>query len=415
MWEYETQHIFTNDKFRRYGAFYRRYIDDIFFMWLGPIGELVEFVDNLNQLESPVKLKMSYSKEKENFLDVTVYKNEGKFQTCIYTKPTDRNTILHYNSHHPRHLLNSMPKSQMLRVARIDSEISKRRQDLQIMGEKFVSRGYPRQLVDTTLKWAEGLNRGQLLKEMDKVVGSSRSQHKGEIYYVSQFGTKSREVKDIILKHWDVVHTDEQLKGKLCRRPKFSYSRAMNLKEQLSPSDPRDKYSKKSNISMIPIQPGVFKCKGCVMCGTLILGTGFAHPHTGKKYSIRQRMSCETTMVVYIIKCPCGLLYCGKTVRQLKERIGMHRSSIRAALNPERIAREGKQDIAQQPVAKHWAEARHDASSFRCMPIEHVKAHPRGGDTEKMLLKREAFWIHELNCMSPNGMNGQVNLSCFLT
>ncbi|CAH2274651.1 Hypothetical predicted protein, partial [Pelobates cultripes] len=33
--------------------------------------------------------------------------------------------------------------------------------------------------------------------------------------------------------------------------------------------------------------------------------------------------------VVYALKCPCGLLYVGETIRPVKERIGEHKRSIR--------------------------------------------------------------------------------------
>lgn len=47
-----------------------------------------------------------------------------------------------------------------------------------------------------------------------------------------------------------------------------------------------------------------------------------------------------------------ALFIVAKLLRQLKERINMHKASIRAALDTDRKTDPDKQDIAQQPVAK---------------------------------------------------------------
>uniref|UniRef100_A0A1B8Y2P3 Helix-turn-helix domain-containing protein n=1 Tax=Xenopus tropicalis TaxID=8364 RepID=A0A1B8Y2P3_XENTR len=108
----------------------------------------------------------------DNVLERT-FKNKSDFdpglQACIYTKPTDRNTLLHYKSHHPKHILDSLPKSQMLRVVRIDSELSDRIQDLQIMKKKFITRGYPKQLVQDVMNWAMEVDRDEVLTQQDRV------------------------------------------------------------------------------------------------------------------------------------------------------------------------------------------------------------------------------------------------------
>jgi len=39
---------------------------------------------------------------------------------------------------------------------------------------------------------------------------------------------------------------------------------------------------------------------------------------------------------------------------------------------------------------------------------------PRGGDIINKLLCREAFWIHTLNTLEPQGLNEELSLPCFL-
>uniref|UniRef100_A0A671MVW2 RING-type E3 ubiquitin transferase n=1 Tax=Sinocyclocheilus anshuiensis TaxID=1608454 RepID=A0A671MVW2_9TELE len=46
--------------------------------------------------------------------------------------------------------------------------------------------------------------------------------------------------------------------------------------------------------------------------------------------------------------------------------------------------------------------------------MEEVFGSRRGGNINKELLKREAFWIHKLKSLNPNGMNEELDLSVFL-
>ena len=46
--------------------------------------------------------------------------------------------------------------------------------------------------------------------------------------------------------------------------------------------------------------------------------------------------------------------------------------------------------------------------------VEKVRPNPRGGNLIKQLLRREAFWIYELNTIEPYGLNETQDLSSFL-
>ncbi len=107
-------------------------------------------------------------------------------------------------------------------------------------------------------------------------------------------------------------------------------------------------------------------------------------PHTVKSLSIRSVITCSTTHVVYLIRCPCGLAYVGKTTRELRTRISEHRSTIRTG-------------DEKSPVAAHFKRAGHNVSALRYIGVERVDTSPRGGDRGKKLLQRETFWIHFLN------------------
>ena len=105
--------------------------------------------------------------------------------------------------------------------------------------------------------------------------------------------------------------------------------------------------------------------------------------------------------MIYLLKCPCGLGYVGKTNRALKTRISEHRSSIR------------NQD-PKSPVAMHFMAAGHNVATLRYQGIELVKCPRRGGDLNKLLLMRESYWIYRLGTRSPQGMNEDFYISHFL-
>ena len=103
-----------------------------------------------------------------------------------------------------------------------------------------------------------------------------------------------------------------------------------------------------------------------------------------------------------MLKCPCGLAYIGQTKRKLKLRIGEHKTAIRTQ-NPE------------YAMARHYKEANHGSpASLKFWGIEKIEAPPRGGDIIKKLLCREARWINALDTLEPNGLNEELNLSCYL-
>ncbi|CAH2285163.1 Hypothetical predicted protein, partial [Pelobates cultripes] len=122
--------------------FYRRFIDDIFIIWknVGPTPD--EMLNTINSLDTPVRLTMTTSDKQIDFLDVRLYREDDKIAYTLFSKPTDRNTLLHAKSHHPKHHIRSLPQSQFMRVIRNNSNIINTQLQLQIMWDKFLSRGY---------------------------------------------------------------------------------------------------------------------------------------------------------------------------------------------------------------------------------------------------------------------------------
>ncbi|CAJ0916819.1 unnamed protein product [Ranitomeya imitator] len=151
MADYEKTAIYTNDLFQTHARVWKRYIDDIFCIWDGPEETLKTFFLFLKLSWPGLDFTMSYNLKEINFLDTLVCKNEeGKLSTDLFTKPTDWNSLLHYHSFHPTRMKNSIPKSQFKTVHRIVSDKTRQTQRLDEMRSKFLERGYPPQILNTS-------------------------------------------------------------------------------------------------------------------------------------------------------------------------------------------------------------------------------------------------------------------------
>ena len=96
---------------------WKRFIDDIFFVWTNGQEKLDKFVNYLNHCHETIKFTLETSCLKINFLDITIIKQtDGRICTNLYCKPTDSHNYLLYSSEHPRHLLNGIPYSQFVRI-----------------------------------------------------------------------------------------------------------------------------------------------------------------------------------------------------------------------------------------------------------------------------------------------------------
>lgn len=74
----------------------------------------------------------------------------------------------------------------------------------------------------------------------------------------------------------------------------------------------------------------------------------------------------------------------------------------------------GHVDAKQQsPVAQQFNEHKH-VSHLRLMSIQVVNVPKHGGIRDRLLLQREALWIDFLHAHTPNGLNEDFSLTCYL-
>lgn len=55
---------------------------------------------------------------------------------------------------------------------------------------------------------------------------------------------------------------------------------------------------------------------------------GSDFPHPGELFPIRSRIDCNSTYVIYMLKCECSLQYIGRTFQTRRIRVNKHRSNV---------------------------------------------------------------------------------------
>ena len=101
---------------------WRRYIDDIFFLWYGTAEELLKFIKHCKTSHETIKFTFDYDfkTRSEDFLDIHIWiDHEGWIQTDLFQKDGKKCQLLLPSSAHPGHCSRSIPYSIAYRLRRL--------------------------------------------------------------------------------------------------------------------------------------------------------------------------------------------------------------------------------------------------------------------------------------------------------
>ena len=102
-------------------AFYNRFINDVFCIWLHGEEMLIRFLEHANNSQPVITSIASYGPS-VNFLDNRVMKVNSTIITDFYTKHTDTHQYLLPSSHHPPDIHRNLLYSLALRLRMIVSD-----------------------------------------------------------------------------------------------------------------------------------------------------------------------------------------------------------------------------------------------------------------------------------------------------
>eukprot|EP00745_Piridium_sociabile_P013804 TRINITY_DN2026_c0_g1_i5.p1 TRINITY_DN2026_c0_g1~~TRINITY_DN2026_c0_g1_i5.p1 ORF type:complete len:690 (-),score=105.99 TRINITY_DN2026_c0_g1_i5:520-2589(-) len=356
---------------------WKRFIDDIFLLWLHPISQLEEFKSYINQLHPTIKFTITSSSVKLPFLDIMVSLENGFLTTDLYTKHTDAHAYLHYSSCHPSHCKNSIPHSQFLRLRRLCSSNNRFDKQARQMELNLLKRGYPKKLIQKSKYTAKQTSRESALTYKHKAKQT-------RVPFIITHNPRNPPLKTWHNTQFEILQANERLKKAIPEVPIIGERKCRSLRDILMPS----------TLPIVKDQtpPGCFVCdKQCIICKQHFTpNKTFQSDQTGETFTIREKLTCTSTGIIYLLfcsKCRCSQ-YVGETKNSLKTRFYLHRSNINT--NTGTL------------ITRHFNQPDHSLANLRCIIIEKVF-----NNTLAQRLKRENFWIKKLKTISPFGLNSQ--------
>ena len=315
--------------------FLKRFLDDIFLIFIGSIAKLHSFLSEINSIHPTIKFTMSHTTP-ENlnetpcscvpssslaFLDTSCSLKNGKIIVDLYRKPTDRNQYLLTSSCHPAHVTSNIPYSLAYRIVRICSEPAARDQRLLELRQLLLARDYKAGIVDAAIARAKTIPRSEAIKKVAKPNNDTVRP-----ILVVPYDPRLPAISTIVKKHWRSMTTDPYLKEVFPLPPMVAYKRPANIRDKLI----RSKVPEKGTKRVKRKQTGCRKCNNCNVCPFMQNCKVVKSSATDFNVEIEGEVNCQTKNVIYCITCKkCKEQYVGETERIAKDRFREHIGYVR--------------------------------------------------------------------------------------
>ena len=278
-----------------------RYIDDIFFIWVHDEQELERFLKNLNNFTPNLSFTDQASKNCIPFLDLKVKLVDGKLETDLYMKSTDRHQYLHYLSSHPEHTKRSIVYSHTLRVNRLCSLEKDFSYHKLNMKELFIKTGCPESVIDKEMEKVPFSEQGQKSKKVEK----------GVLFVVTYHPLLSK-LSSIIHRNLYLLYMNQEVKNVFTPGPIVSYRSARKISS----------YLVRAKLYPLERKVGSEKCgkSRCEVCLNIHETDTFASTITCASFKINHKLNCDDNCLIYLLKCKCcGKQYIGETTDEFRQ------------------------------------------------------------------------------------------------
>ena len=343
-----------------------RYIDDIFFVWTHGKESLNEFLTFCNNNQHGIIFEVtpdSVSTTSIPFLDIRVILNNGKLETDLYVKPTDKFQYLNFTSSHPYHQKASLPYGLALRIKRICSNQGDFKRHCEKLIIHLRKRGFKLGLIK------EGIRKASQMKREDLLTPKEKSPTDERMIFSTTFNPMVPDLREKIHNLHHILHSTEKCKKLYPHPPLIAYRRNRSLNDLLVSRrlPPDTEIHPPSSTNSTTIDKSSEVCEECGLtfssgrgktihytmmhskttsqtttgfspcgdkrCNTCTLGTfGTSIPITskGSTFTIKDHLTCKSSNVIYCLTCKkCHDQYIGETDQELHCRQRGHLSDIR--------------------------------------------------------------------------------------
>ena len=212
--------------------FWKRFVDDIISAWLLKRDEIEAFLNYANSIHPTIKFTAEISDTRVPFLDTFVFKgtrfqSQGILDIQTHFKPTETFQYLHFTSSHPLGVKKGFVKGEALRLLRTNSNETDFLAQLKQFEARLYTRGYPEDLVKSTLTSVTIDKREASLARREKCG------NREILPFVTTYNPAVPNIKDIFRKHWHHVANDPFLSPLFKELPIIAYRKEKSLKDML--------------------------------------------------------------------------------------------------------------------------------------------------------------------------------------
>ena len=150
MGKVETDRILSQSAFKP--LVWKRYIDDIFSLWTINRDEIKQFIEQANNHHPTIKFTAEISERETTSLDTSIrFQNDAVLEVCTHLKPAEAFQYTHFSSSHQPGVKKGFIKGEALRLLRTNSSKELFEEKIKNFKSHLIERGYPENLIITTL------------------------------------------------------------------------------------------------------------------------------------------------------------------------------------------------------------------------------------------------------------------------
>ena len=256
----------------------KRFLDNFITLFVGTTKQQHIIFYEMNKIHPTLKFTLNHTTPEDEseeerckckpqnsipFLDTSLTLIDGKIDTDLFKKDTDRNQYLLRESCHAPGVTASIPYSLSLRIVRICSRVENRDLRLKELKTILLQRGYPEQLVD------RGINRAKKIPRKIALLKVRKKEKQNRPIFANRYDPRLPSIQKIQSKHWrSMIHKNKYLSEVFKQPPLTAFKRQKKLRDLLI----------KSKVP--PPQPAhpIREIKGMKRCGKAFTACPYVQP-----------------------------------------------------------------------------------------------------------------------------------------